>query len=324
MLNHIINFNFFLSLRYNYFVQRLFLLKNLSNNYPSTLNIELTNNCNLDCVFCPRKFSNRSLGLISPLLFKKIIDGIKRSKSKLWTIWLMKDGEPLIHPHLAEFIAYIKGKNITRQVEIYSNGILLNEENTKKIIFSGLDSMIISLDAVDRKGYEIIKGKDEYKKVTDNVILFMKIKKKLNKNKPLLSVKIIDNGKNKKDIYKFKKLWSEKVDNVLVQKMHNWEGSVNLTKKKDKKRYPCNLPWLSPAVNWNGKVTSCCINYKKNELMMGDLSSQGLKKIWCGQKYKELRKAHLEGNLEKFPTCQHCDYWQQLPNMKFWLEKISK
>ena len=111
-----------LDLRYNYFAQRFFLLTSLSKKFPSTLNIEATNNCNLACVFCPRTMTNRQLGNIKPSLFKKIIDEMALGRKKLWSLWLMKDGESLLHPNLADLIAYAKKKNIAKQMEIYTRG----------------------------------------------------------------------------------------------------------------------------------------------------------------------------------------------------------
>lgn len=85
------------------------------------------------------------------------------------------------------------------------------------------------------------------------------------------------------------------------------------------KRYPCNLPWLSPAITWDGLVMPCCVNYKENELVMGDLKEKTLVEIYQGTKYKELRQAQISGNLEKYPTCQKCTFWKQLPDMEWYL-----
>jgi radical SAM protein with 4Fe4S-binding SPASM domain len=80
-------------------------------------------------------------------------------------------------------------------------------------------------------------------------------------------------------------------------------------------RYPCNLPWLAPAINWDGKVTSCCVNFMDNELILGDIKKQSLKEIYQGKKFGRLREAHLKQDFSDYPVCRRCTYWQQLPNM---------
>jgi len=314
-------------LRYNHFFQQFFLFLGLSKKFPSTLNIEMTNHCNLACVFCPRTMTNRKLGNIEPALFKKIVNEMALKRKKLWILWLMKDGESLLHPNLVDLIFYAKKKNITRRIEIYTNGILLEGELAKNLINSGLDSLIVSLDAVDLETFKKIKGHDAYEKIKENVLNFMRLKRNLKVRKPILSVKMIDDGQNQAEIEKFKKFWQGKVDGVVIQKLHSWEGSVKIPNSKlqisNLRRYPCNLPWLAPAITWDGKVMPCCVNYNENEMIMGDLTKESLEKIWQGKKYKNLREAHLRQDFFQFPTCARCFYWQQLPNMSFWLRRLG-
>lgn len=312
-------------LKYQPLAQRAFLFFSLSSRFPAMLNIEPTNLCNLNCLFCPVEKTNRPKSLIDLKFYQKIIDQISRA-GKLKVLWLNKDGEPLLHPQIDEMVAYAKKTNVADRVEIYTNGVLLNKPIARKLIKAKLDSLVISLDAVDRESFAQLKGKDAYHRVVENVKGFLKLRLDLGASKPVLSVKIVDLGRPQ-EVVRFKRLWQNLADFVVVQPLHAWEGSAEVAtedrKRKREKRYPCNLPWLAPAINWEGTVVPCCVNYRNSELVLGDLKKQSLAEIFSGGRFQALRKAHLKGDLGRFPTCAGCDYWRQLPQMSFWLRRIG-
>ena len=252
-------------------------------------------------------------------LYKKIIKDIPH---KLEVLWLHKDGEPLLNIDIAELVKIAKENNKTSRVEIYTNGVLLNEKTSEDLIKAKLDSLVISLDAIDEIEYLKLKGKDEYQKILKNINNFLEMRKRFRSNIPILTIKTIEMD-NKDNQEKFISFWRRKAENVIVQPMHEWEGSIKILNSKkqiaNSKRYACNLPWLSPAITWDGKVMPCCVNYEENELVMGDLNKNNLVEIYQGTKYKELRRAHLDKDFSKYPTCQKCTFWKQLPNMEYYL-----
>ena len=87
---------------------------------PISIQIEPTNHCNYRCFFCPTgdkallEKVSRPKGYMPFKLFKKIINDIcemsKISKSKIKSILLYKDGEPLLHKDLPSMISYAKTK----------------------------------------------------------------------------------------------------------------------------------------------------------------------------------------------------------------------
>ena len=60
--------------------------------------IEITNNCNLSCSFCPE--TTRVKKFMDLELFNKVLDEIKPYTDY---IYLHIKGEPLLHPKLSEF-----------------------------------------------------------------------------------------------------------------------------------------------------------------------------------------------------------------------------
>ena len=119
--------------------------------FPLHLDIELTNICNLKCSMCFQKYMKSNKGLMKWALYKKIID--EGAVKGLAAIKLQVRGESFLHPDLMRCIKYAKEKGIM-DVQITTNGTLLDEEKSRKIIESGLDMIIFSLDSNHRISYE--------------------------------------------------------------------------------------------------------------------------------------------------------------------------
>ena len=73
--------------------------------------LELTNNCNFHCEFCPSDSQTRLHGYMEISLVKKIFDEISQKKIiKQVALHLM--GEPTLHPKLNEILEHAKSKNV--------------------------------------------------------------------------------------------------------------------------------------------------------------------------------------------------------------------
>ena len=88
--------------------------------------VEITNNCNLSCDFCPH--NSRKNEFITLDNFKTILDKLENYTKYLYLHVL---GEPLLHPNINEFID-IASKNY--KINITTNGYLIkNIINNKNI-----------------------------------------------------------------------------------------------------------------------------------------------------------------------------------------------
>ena len=96
--------------------------------------VEITNNCNLNCDFCPH--NKREHKFMKFDEFKTILNKLENHTKYLYFHIL---GEPLLHPNINEFIDYASSKfniNITIEVfELFQFGfsilqfLLSNEQN---------------------------------------------------------------------------------------------------------------------------------------------------------------------------------------------------
>jgi len=125
---------------------------------PYCVQIDLTNNCNNDCIGC---WCN------SPLLKdKKIKDNVKQQTlpfevvkktidelSVMGTreIYFAGGGEPFMHPHILEIIEHVKAKGM--KCYINTNFTLVSEDIVKRLVDLKVDNLVISVWAGTAKTY---------------------------------------------------------------------------------------------------------------------------------------------------------------------------
>ncbi|MGZ3711598.1 MAG: radical SAM protein, partial [Bdellovibrionota bacterium] len=109
--------------------------------FPGVVGIESTNNCNLDCVMCPRQEMTRPVADMQKPLYEKTIDNLA---GKTEFIWLQDYGEPFLNKDIFSMITYARAKGL--KVGISTNGTVLTDKIIDGIFESGLDYLIFAID----------------------------------------------------------------------------------------------------------------------------------------------------------------------------------
>lgn len=154
---------------------------------PNFVQIDLTNNCNNDCIGC---WCN------SPLLLDKKHDEETRRKTlPYWKvkglidefhqmgakeIYLAGGGEPFMYPMIMDVVRYIKTKGLI--CDINTNFTLVDDDKIKKIIQLGVDSLVVSVWAATAQAYVAThpnKNKDTFYQIKERLKLLNHSKKNL-------------------------------------------------------------------------------------------------------------------------------------------------
>jgi len=278
--------------------------------YPVNLVLEAIAFCNLRCLNCPYPFMKREKGRMSIKLYKKIIDEIASNNPKNTNIWFAFMGEPLmLGRDLFGKIKYAKEKGI-ENTYLNTNAILLNKEMVNLAIKSGLDKIIISVDAYNEKTYNKIRRGGNFALLKENIInLLTKIKK--NKlTKPEVMVQFIVMDENRGEEEKFKEFWLKQGACVKIRRRLSWGGSIeakDLLIPQEKRDMPC--PWLmrQMVILWDGRVAQCDGDYE-GKFNAGNINKQSIYEVWNGELLKR-RKRHLNNDFN-FEPCNQCNDWQ--------------
>ena len=114
---------------------------------PLRIWLEPTDKCNLACPICiNRTIPDNVKGFMEWSLFKKIIDQLE---GEICDINLFHRGEPLLHPQIAEMVAYCKTKGLTTR--IHTNATKLTGEISNKLLTNGLDYISFSFDGFEKE-----------------------------------------------------------------------------------------------------------------------------------------------------------------------------
>ncbi|UWG98072.1 radical SAM protein [Dehalobacter sp. DCM] len=143
----------------------------------SKLYIEPTSKCNLGCQTCIRNTWEEPLGSMGRDVFDKLLEQLKEFKT-LRTVMFGGFGEPTFHKDILYMIASVKSLGLN--VELVTNGTLLNEEMAKGLIASGLDTLWVSFDGTSADKFNDIREGASFEAVVQNLIRL----KQLNYERP--------------------------------------------------------------------------------------------------------------------------------------------
>lgn len=269
--------------------------------YPLELVVELTNRCNLNCKICPRDKMGRSLGDMSFNLFKKIVDEIK---GKVEMVDLCFAGESLLNPEVFRIIKYAKENGIKTFVQ--TNCMNLDSDTAEKIIQSGLDLLVLSIDAYSEDVYKKIRLGGEFQKVVENAKNFLRMKNN-NGGKPYTIAQMVYTQENKNEVKDFYSYWKKNgADAVRIKPFNSRAGLVDVFNVQFQNQKPCIRLWRGMAIYWDGKVVPCCMDYQ-GRYIVGDVNKESILDIWNSERMKSLRELHITGNKKESELCKNCE-----------------
>jgi len=240
-------------------------------------------------------------------LYKKIID---EAADFAFDINLAHRGESLLHPQIVDAILYAKRKKLFTR--LHTNGSLLTEELSHKILDSGLDRLSFSFDGFDKETYERTRVGGNFEKTLQNIIRFLEIKKEKKLKKPNTSIEVINFEYNKHIQTKkefeatFKDL---PLDSFVIKDLHNWAGETKKTQTSS--HYSaCTFPWNALVVYWDGNVLPCSQDFF-GSYILGNVKESSLRDIWNNPLTSQLRRKLSKKDILGLKACRECDRLQR-------------
>lgn len=308
------------------------------NPYPISCEIDPSNLCNHNCIWCINGQFRKSdkVSIPAGLMFR-IIREIAKCKVK--SIAFTGGGEPFMNSATIDAIQLTHKYKM--DVGLVTNGELLNLEKCQ-IIIDNCSYVRISLDAASAITHRIIHApvnhqKGVFKKIVNNIEALVKIRDKRKKD-VTIGVGYLVSLYNYREIAKAARLisslgvdyiqirpafmpgkqLSEKIrieTEKLIQEaiklsnhnfhvfpiLHRFDEVINLDRPYDR----CLGHALVGVVAANAKMYICCQLRGIEEFCIGDLRKQSFPQIWKGKKRKEvIRKI----NLNYCPPCRYNKY----------------
>lgn len=289
---------------------------------PIAMAVEPTTACNLGCPECPSglKSFTRPTGKIQVDKFRLYIDQLSKHLTYLSFYF---QGEPYLNKDFLEMVAYASGLGIYTSTS--TNAHFLSDQNAKRTVESGLDRLIISIDGVTQASYEKYRMGGELEKVIEGTKRILSWRQKLKRKTPYIVFQFLVVRHNETEIDALNQLaqtvgvddvWLKTAQvndylhdpNQLIPRQNKYSRyTINkdgTNTPKNKLHNHCWKMWQSNVVTWDGKVLPCCFD-KDAHHQMGDLSQDGMTKVWEGKNYHEFRK-ELMRSRKNIDICSNC------------------
>jgi pyruvate-formate lyase-activating enzyme len=292
----------------------------LSESFPSQVIIDVTEVCNLECIHCPhpefKKSKYYNTRYLDPDLNSKIVNEVKsHGQGMTQYIRYSSEGEPLVHPNGYSMIEYA-AKNSGVYVTLTTNGTIMNEKRTKRLLDSGVHMIDISIDAATDETYAKIRRKGDLNVTRRNVRnLILWVKQFHSPTKVVVS--FIEQPENSHESDMFHAYWTEQgADAVIIRRLHSAAGAVasiaNTMRESQKleTRRPCVYPWERIVLTPRGFLSFCPADWTQGS-SIEDYRNTTVLETWHSEFYKRLRDAHLQNNYKYHSFCGQCPDWKQ-------------
>lgn len=286
--------------------------------YPKRFQVETVFGCNASCVMCPvDEPTTRRKGVMDLEVFKRLIDQVAPYADQLTKTDLFGIGEPLLDRTICEKIAYAKLRGLP-SVAISTNADLLDEERALRLLASGVDVVIFSIDGATAATHEAIRIGTHFDRVVANVERFVTLRD--GQVSPTRIVfRFIRQDGNRGEWEAFRSRWLPRArldrgDQVIAYDVQSWGGKIGIPKGTSLPQVPPELPchhvWDRLIVLQDGTVPLCCADVHQPELDLGNAFQASPIEIYNGSKFEGIRELHRSGRRNEMRICRDCTILQ--------------
>jgi radical SAM protein with 4Fe4S-binding SPASM domain len=280
---------------------------------PLLIDIELTNNCNMSCMFCGNRAQTREKGFMTEETFNLVLNQIDVRTPLRFVRW----GENMLHSRMLDFFRMAKQKGI--MIHLTTNGTLLNDNIMQQFLEIPLDSIKFSFQGADEAGYKKMRNSSLFDKVMGLLKSLHKMRGEL--ERPYIHVSSTMTDETDAEIDQFRNRVGQYCDSLDIGRtsLSRYDiFSMNLTEEEfarytdlrrkesvTKIHMECPEVFDKLSINWDGTVSACCGDYN-NLFVVGDIRSRTLREIWHGKQMNEIRQMLLRGDHDKLSLCSSC------------------
>ena len=287
--------------------------------FPSYLEIETINACNARCPMCTIEDWDRKARPMTDALFARIASELIDHADEVSRVSLYRDGEPLMDKKLSNRVAVLKEGGI-RNTHISTNVSFLTESKARDLLHAGLDSVILSIDSMNKEVFEAIRVRLVFEEVLENALRFIDLRNKI-RPETKITVRMIRQESNKDEWPSFEAYWSQRLsqnDRVYYRNMYNWGGQLQDYRPLEKSyepSLPCVALWSLLVIFCNGDVPLCNIDFN-NKYPNGSVLTNSISELWQSKVMNQRRDWHLSGQKASISLCENCNVWDEPPDAR--------
>jgi MoaA/NifB/PqqE/SkfB family radical SAM enzyme len=293
---------------------------------PPSINIELTNICNANCVFCGYQYQERAKETMSDEVFERAVaQFVACGGGDVFLTPIV--GEATVDPKFLSRVRYLRAQRAIRDIRVITNAILLDRFGMDDVVRSGLSGVFISTAGFEEEMYKRIYRSTNYNRMKNNVLSLLEARDRLGAIDKLevtiglrtdRTLASVMTDPDFQPILKYKPkidfTWSY-VDFGGKIKAADLKGVMQLrVLSKSAKREPCKNLYDGPTILPDGEVLICsCASAMDaiGDLSIGNVMKASLKDIWGGALRRNLI-AQFKGEQPLNRTCAGCTSYRNL------------
>lgn len=272
---------------------------------PGIVAIETTVRCNLRCPMCPRTGAGYPAEDMADAMLWPLLDDVAAMGGDL--VWLNGLGEPFLDPRL--FSVLDRCRSLGLATVVATNGTHLHARNRERLLQSGCDHLIVSIDGTTQATYEQHRPGGTLSQVEANVRALAQDKQAAGAAPMSLTVQMVRMPGTLPEEAEFLRRWTAVagVDHVRCKdEEFGAEGYALGPQGPVARRSPCRILWTGPLIiRWNGDVAACHPRAARG-LHVGSLVDQRLPDLWEGPRLRHLRRIHGTGEESTDARCASC------------------
>lgn len=189
--------------------------------YPTLMELELSNQCNLECVMCEGRLSsgirkNRDKLPPLPMIYNdKFVEELKEFIPHLEEL-RFNGGEPFAQKIVYDICMIVAELNPLLRINIATNGTVYNKQ-VQEILTKCNIHLNISIDSLDKTNYEVIRINGNFNVLMENFKIFLKYCKDNNRTLSVMVNPMRNNWWEMPDFVEF----------ANVNQVHLWYNTIH-------------------------------------------------------------------------------------------------
>lgn len=272
--------------------------------------------------------------------FKKFID----ENPAVCDIELSNWGEIFLNPDLKKILQYAYKKNVALRADNGTNFNKVDDDVLDALVRYKFRSLTCSIDGASQEVYSLYRINGNFERIINNLRKINFYKTKYGSLYPYLGWKFIAFGHNENEISKarflakelnmefyFRLSWDdfyvESFSPVKDRELIRRESGLGVADREEfQEKYgtnyidgSCRQLWLSPRINFDGRLLGCCINYWDD---YGNVFETNFKNCLNSEKliYAKQMLLGLRESRDDIP-CSNCKLYKNRNRYKSWIKE---
>jgi len=311
---------------------------------PLTIQLEVTNKCNLSCASCARNYWDKDINPLGDISLE-VIDRLEPFLKKAATITPFGYGESLISPIFPQVMRRLREINSSSEVMLFTNGLSLNRERLKAVFDYAVTTLCFSIDGADEESFRLTRG-GSLSRMVHNLGMVRDLRVQSGRTTPTLTVSFTASAVNIDQLPQLVHFCAENgiehlgvsiarvfgagqkdlslltSDSRIRKAREIFEEALEISRCVGVRlgippfpaaKVGCRQPFNTMFVKWNGEVRLCCASAVVSQapmyIVVGNLFEQTVQELWNNTYAQKVRLGLLTQNAQLLnPICRSCPF----------------